>query len=69
MTDVTDLYIANDGTPNYLFYNNGDGLMDIFVTNFSEETNNLYRNNGDGTFTDIIYEVNLGDPTYLPVGF
>ena len=99
----TDLYVANDGTPNYLFYNNGDGtfteiaawvgcaysseglaqagmgvdagdyngdgLMDIFVTNFSEETNNLYRNNGDGTFTDTIYEVNLGDPTYLPVGF
>ena len=48
---------------------NGDGLMDIFVTNFSEETNNLYRNNGDGTFTDTIYEVNLGDPTYLSVGF
>ncbi|HIN28142.1 TPA: CRTAC1 family protein [Candidatus Poribacteria bacterium] len=48
---------------------NGDGLMDIFVTNFSEETNNLYRNNGDGTFTDTIYEVNLGDLTYLPVGF
>jgi len=42
----TDLYVANDGTPNYLFYNNGDG-----------------------TFTDTIYEVNLGDPTYLPVGF
>lgn len=30
---------------------NGDGLLDIFVANF-EDSNALYINNGDGTFTD-----------------
>ena len=48
---------------------NGDGLQDIFVTNLSYETNALYRNNGDGTFTDVIYETHLGKASYLFVGF
>ena len=48
---------------------NGDGLQDIFVTNLSYETNALYRNNGDGTFTDVIYEADLGKESYLFVGF
>jgi hypothetical protein len=30
-----------------------DGWFDIFKTNFSEDTSNLYRNNGDGTFTEV----------------
>jgi enediyne biosynthesis protein E4 len=47
----------------------GDGLMDLFVTNLSYETNALYRNNGDGTFTDKIYEAGLGQASYLDVGF
>ncbi len=98
-----DLYIANDDTPNYLFYNkgdgtfaeiailagcaysadgiaqagmgvdaddyNGDGHLDIFVTNFSYETNTLYRNNGDGTFTDVSYKARLGEESYLFLGF
>jgi hypothetical protein len=29
----------------------------------------LYRNNGDGTFTDVIYEAHLGKESYLYVGF
>ena len=29
----------------------GDGDLDLFVTSFGPET--LYRNNGDGTFTDV----------------
>lgn len=99
----SDLYIANDDTPNYLFYNkgdgtfaeiailtgcaysadgiaqagmgvdagdyNGDGFLDIFVTNFSYETNTLYRNNGDGTFTDVSYKAQLGEESYLSLGF
>jgi len=48
---------------------NSDGLLDIFVTNLSYETNALYRNNGDGTFTDVIYEAGLGKESYLFVGF
>ena len=48
---------------------NGDGWLDIFVTNLSYETNALYRNNGDGTFTDVIYEAHLGKESYLFVGF
>ena len=49
-------------------YNN-DKWLDIFVTNLSYETNALYRNNGDGTFTDVIYEAHLGKESYLYVGF
>ena len=98
-----DIYVANDDTPNYLFYNkgdgtfaeiailigcaysadgvaqagmgvdagdyNGDGFLDIFVTNFSYETNTLYRNNGDGTFTDVSYKARLGEESYLFLGF
>ena len=98
-----DLYVANDDTPNYLFYNkgdgtfaeiailagcaysadgiaqagmgvdagdyNGDGHLDIFVTNFSYETNTLYRNNGNGTFTDVSYKARLGEESYLFLGF
>ena len=48
---------------------NGDGWFDIFVTNLSYETNALYRNNGDGTFTDVIYEARLGKESFLFVGF
>jgi hypothetical protein len=98
-----DLYIANDDTPNDLFYNNGDGtfteaalvagcaysfdgvaqagmgvdagdyngdgLLDILVTNLSYETNALYRNNADGTFSDSAYAAGLGQASYLDVGF
>lgn len=31
---------------------NGDGRLDIFKTNFSDDTPTLYKNNGDGSFTD-----------------
>jgi hypothetical protein len=32
-----------------------DGWFDIFKTNFSDDTCNLYRNNGDGSFTDVTF--------------
>jgi hypothetical protein len=39
---------------------NGDGHLDIFKTNFSDDTSTLYRNNGDGTFTDATSSAGLG---------
>ena len=38
----------------------GDGRLDIFKTNFSDDTSTLYHNNGDGTFTDATTEAGLG---------
>jgi len=35
---------------------NGDGLMDIYVCNDFIDPDRLYKNNGDGTFTDVIAE-------------
>jgi hypothetical protein len=32
-----------------------DGSLDIVKTNFSDDTPNLYHNNGDGTFEDEVY--------------
>ena len=39
---------------------NGDGKLDIFRTNFSDDTSTLYRNNGDGTFDDVTFAAGLG---------
>jgi hypothetical protein len=39
---------------------NGDGKLDIFKTNFSDDTATLYRNNGNGTFDDVTYAAGLG---------
>ena len=38
----------------------GDGKLDIFKTNFSEDTSTLYHNNGDGTFADKTFPAGLG---------
>jgi hypothetical protein len=37
-----------------------DGWFDIFKTNFADDTSNLYHNNGDGTFTDVVFPAGLG---------
>jgi hypothetical protein len=37
----------------------GDGYLDIFKTNFSSDTNTLYRNLGDGTFSDVTSRAGL----------
>jgi hypothetical protein len=39
----------------------GDGLVDLFVTN-SNGPNALYRNNGDGTFTDVAEAAGVARP-------
>ena len=38
----------------------GDGHLDLFKTNFSDDTSTLYRANGDGTFIDQTFAAGLG---------
>lgn len=97
-----DLFVANDGTPNFLYQNLGDGTFenaalkkgvayngggeseagmgvdfgdydndgdfDLFVANFSYETNTLYRNEG-GFFKDATAAAGLADPSHRFLGF
>lgn len=103
-----DLYVANDGEPNYLFVNatrpgasvpefvergivsgvaldesgksqagmgiavgdlNGDGLLDLYVSNFYLEYNTLYRNLGQLQFVDDTRRAGLVGPTLPVLGF
>ncbi|HIE03222.1 MAG TPA: CRTAC1 family protein [Candidatus Latescibacteria bacterium] len=40
-----------------------DGDLDLFVTNFSDDNNTLYRNDGNGFFTDVTFQSGLGAPS------
>ncbi|HET9886805.1 MAG TPA: CRTAC1 family protein [bacterium] len=96
----TDLYVANDLDPNWLFKNKGngtfeevgmlagvshsetgvalsgmgvsaadydnDGWIDLFVTNYVNEPNTLFHNEGDGFFLDVSAASKLG-PMSLPL--
>jgi hypothetical protein len=98
-----DLYVTNDGGPNYLYHNkhdgtfeeiglqagaalslegqeragmgvdfgdfNRDGRLDIFVTNFSEEPDALFSNQGEKGFTDVAASAGVSRPSFLPVGW
>ncbi|MEO8480659.1 MAG: CRTAC1 family protein [Acidobacteriota bacterium] len=46
----------------------GDGRPDIFVTNFEDELDTLYKNLGDGTFKDVTAAIGLRS-SYGPLGF
>lgn len=46
-----------------------DGLFDLTVTNFSEETNALYRNQGSRFFEESTYPAGVGEPSYPLVGW
>jgi len=48
---------------------NGDGHPDIFVTNFSHETNTLYLGSAGGLFTDATEESGLSNPSLGPLGW
>ena len=41
----------------------GDGYLDIFKTNFSSDTNTLYRNLGNGDFSDVTVRAGLAVQT------
>jgi len=45
-----------------------NGFPDIFVTNFSEELNTLYSNQGEGLFEDATQKAGLG-AGFIPLGF
>lgn len=98
-----DLFVANDGKPNFLFRNkgdgtfedesllsgtalgpkgkaeagmgvdlddyDGDGLLDIVVTNFILETHGLYKNLGAGVFSDHRYIAQIAEPVLFYLAF
>lgn len=98
-----DVFVANDGVPNFLFHNegggrfsevgllagvsvardgraragmgtefadyNGDGRLDLVVTNHEFETHSLFGNDGNGIFVDRTIEAGLSAPTLPWVGF
>jgi enediyne biosynthesis protein E4 len=98
-----DLFVANDGKPNFLFRNkgdgtfedesllsgtalsakgkaeagmgvdmedyDGDGLLDIVVTNFILETHGIYKNLGAGTFADYRYIAQVAEATVFFLAF
>jgi enediyne biosynthesis protein E4 len=47
----------------------GDGLLDIFVTNLDRQTHSLYRNLGKGLFANVTFESGVGEATLPFVGF
>jgi hypothetical protein len=99
----SDIYVANDDTPNFLWRNRGDGtfeevgdlvgvavsedglpqagmgtdmadydrdgLLDLVVTNLAEEANGLYRNDGNGLFSDRTFVSGIGAESLLTLGF
>ena len=108
VTDVDDdgwpdIFVANDGMPNFLFRNkgkgtfeevglvsgvsvaadskpragmgtafgdfDGDGKLDLVVTNHEFEMHSLFRSLGGGVFTDVTQESGLGPVTLPYVGF
>jgi hypothetical protein len=46
-----------------------NGLLDIYNTTFSDDYNPLYRNDGDGNFTDISYQMGIAEPTIPFLGW
>src|SRR5215510_11928062 len=46
-----------------------DGRMDFHITNFSDDSNVLYHNDGDGNFTDVTFQAGLGEVTIPFLGW
>lgn len=46
-----------------------DGLLDLFITNFSLEVNSLFHNDGDGFYSMTTFESGLAEPSFSQLGF
>ncbi|HEV7683038.1 MAG TPA: CRTAC1 family protein [Pyrinomonadaceae bacterium] len=46
-----------------------DGRVDFHITNFSDDSNVLYHNDGEGNFTDITFQAGLGEVTIPFLGW
>lgn len=46
-----------------------DGRVDFHMTNFSDDSNVLYHNDGDANFTDVTFQAGLGEPTIPFLGW
>ncbi|HKU77828.1 MAG TPA: CRTAC1 family protein [Pyrinomonadaceae bacterium] len=100
---LTDIFVANDSTPNFYYRNKGngtfeemgftsgtavnengseqgsmgvtagdydhDGKLDIFITNFADEYNTLYHNDGKNSFTDLSYAAKVAAVSLPHVGW
>jgi len=47
----------------------GDGFLDIFVTNFAEDYSTLYLGDGKGFFQDSSEETGVAEPTFKPLSW
>jgi enediyne biosynthesis protein E4 len=48
---------------------NRDGKVDFHITNFSDDYNTLYRNDGDASFSDVSFAAGLGNVTIPFLGW
>jgi hypothetical protein len=46
-----------------------NGLLDLYVTAFSDDYDPLYRNDGDATFSEISYQMRIAEPTMPFLGW
>ncbi len=46
-----------------------DGRVDFHITNFSDDSNVLYRNDGEDNFTDVSFQAGLGETTIPFLGW
>jgi hypothetical protein len=46
-----------------------DGRLDVYITNFSDDSNTLYHNDGNGNFTDVTFQAGHGEPTIPFLGW
>ena len=47
----------------------GDGRLDVLVTNFSHDYNTLYQNGADGLFSDVSYKAGVAAPSLPFLGW